>query len=216
MAYVSLADMLGYLNVQTTPSPAQQALLQSDLAAAQTEIERYCHRRFEAPADQTRSYDATDLQEERRRYGHQFSWDTVPFHVNQQVLVVHDDLLSITTLTNGDGTVIPSGGYVLLPRNAPAQGEPYAKLALTSAYAWQLGQDQVLQITGRFAWSLTAPDAIVVATKMLAAYYWHQRDAQTSDVIQLPDGSIQVPKGFPANVKLLLDKGAWKRAPIIA
>ena len=53
---------------------------------------------------------------------------------SQTVLNLGDDLLTVTTLTNGDGTVITSSYYKLYPLNAGRYRE--LKLKPSSGYIW--------------------------------------------------------------------------------
>jgi hypothetical protein len=89
--YTTWAAVKTYLDITGTGDDALGALLVNRVTDA---IDRYCRRRFRA-VTATRSFDVPE-------------GDT---------LFLDDDLLSITTLTNGDGNVITSASYVLLPKN---------------------------------------------------------------------------------------------------
>ena len=77
-----------------------------------------------------------------------------------------------------------------------------------SAKYWRYTTDPEggITVTGKWAYSLTPPEAIKQATIRLAAYLYKQRDAQVFDITAQPEiGVITVPKGLPADVKQILD-----------
>ncbi|MBU1750991.1 MAG: hypothetical protein KKA73_25180, partial [Chloroflexi bacterium] len=120
-------------------------------------------------------------------------------------LWVDEDLLTVTTLTNGDSdeTTIPDTEYWLLPRNTTPK---YAiRLKIDSNYAWEWDPDGWVAVAGTWGYSTTAPDDVVQACIEWAAYAYQLKDSQVFDVTAYPDsGVIMVPKGIPAHVKLAL------------
>ena len=62
-------------------------------------------------------------------------FDTPSFYGVEQ-LWLDDDLLSLTTLMNGDGIEIPAAAYVLRPRNESPKHS--IELLMSSAYRWQI------------------------------------------------------------------------------
>ncbi len=196
MAYATLDDVKRYIGTGQT---LDDTLLQSDLERAQSTIEKETHRWFEARAA-TRYYRREDLQ-----FGQESAFRQDLYHEvlnpRGKVLDLDADLLGVTTLTNGDGTVIPSDGYWLEPRNDP----PYRAIRLKTAYAWVFSTDGEIAVAGTWGYSEEPPDFIVQATVRLAAYYYRQRDVPTFDVVVDPTmGTLTIPKGLPADVKDLL------------
>lgn len=182
MAYATLVQLKGYLGISGT---GDDTLLGDLLDRATAAIDAYCRRAFAAST-------------ETRYYG----LDAV----NGQTLLLDGDLLTITTLTNGDsdGTVLASDAYWLLPRNA---GPPYHAIRLKSDYDWEQDTDCEISVAGTWGYSETPPDDIVHACIRLAAYYYRQKDAQIFDVTAVPEaGVITVPQGIPADVKIILDR----------
>ena len=85
------------LGVTPPINPGDDAVIQRLIGAATDFMTQECARSF-IPVRETRAVDARGL------------------HVDGACLNVGADLLEIVTLTNGDGTVITSGQYALLPR----------------------------------------------------------------------------------------------------
>jgi len=128
--------------------------------------------------------------------------------VDYLTLYLDEDLLTVTTLTEGDedGTEIPSTDYWLLPRN---DGPPYRRIELRadSDYSWDWATDGEISVAGTWGFSTSAPADIVRGVVILAAYLYRQKDSQVWDVVAVPDaGIIQVPQGIPATVRRIIGK----------
>lgn len=117
---------------------------------------------------------------------------------------VKDQLLSVTSVTNGDGTSISTGNLILLPRN----GERYHTVRLTSAsgVSWSTGTDEYIEIAGKWGYSLTIPEAIREAAIEGVIHIFNQakslggdRDVQISS-----DGMVIRPSAMPANVQRIM------------
>lgn len=128
--------------------------------------------------------------------------------VDGTILYLDEDLLTITTLTEGDesGTEIPSTEYWLLPRN---EGPPYRRIELkaNSDYSWDWTTDGEISVEGTWGFSTTAPHDIRRATIILAAYLYRQKDSEVWDVVAVPEaGVVTIPQGIPATVKRIISK----------
>lgn len=182
MAYCSVTELKQYLGID---SATDDALLQALIARAQAAIDTHCGRRFEA--------------ETKTRY---YEMDAV----DGNYLHLDDDLLSITTLTNGDSsaTTIASSEYWLWPRN---EGPPYwaIRLEANSDDSWECDTDYMISVAGEWGWSETAPEDIKQACIRYSAYLYHQKDAAVYDVSIPEAGVMVVPQGIPRDVKLLID-----------
>lgn len=183
MAYITLAGFKSYVDeltggVQSSFTVAEDAVLQSFIDQAQAEIERVTERRFEA-ATATRYYreDAVD-------------GDTL--HLDA-------DLLSVTTLTNGDGTTITGTDFWLLPDNAT----PKTAIRLKSAASWAFGTDGRIAVAGSWGFSATAPEDVKRCAYRLAWFYWSKRSA-AGETSVLGDSVVQVAAEYPADVKAVL------------
>ena len=184
MAYVTAADLRAYLGMTSSGDDALLTLL---CARAQVAIDRYCNRTFEASTNTTRYYDA------------------VGRHIDGPELYLDRDLCAINTVTNGDGDALESTEYVTLPRNdAPYYG---LRLKTSSGKAWTYSDDWegAIAISGKWAYSATAPGDIVQAATRLAAFYYRQKDAALQDVTAIEAGVVIRPTAFPADVAALLN-----------
>ena len=188
MAYTTLARVKDYLDIT---SDTDDVLLAYLITQAQTAVNTYTGRVFEA-ATQTRYFESWALDDDGR------------------VLWVDRDLLSITTLTNGDssGTAIPNTEYWLCDsRKGRNLGPPYhgIRMKAESDYYWQWDTDYWVTVVGTWGYSTTAPNDVVHATNRMVAYYYAQKDDHNFDVTAVPEaGVITVPQGMPKDVKVLL------------
>lgn len=97
----------------TSTDATDDTVIEGIIEDASRLIDRTCGRTFYARTE-TRLYDKPE----------------------DKVLWLDDDLLTVTTLTNGDGTVIASTAYVLLPYNAP--GKYAIELRPGQGAVWQM------------------------------------------------------------------------------
>ena len=183
MAYASLSDLKAYLGIATATT-TDDALLTSLIGRAQKVIESYTGRSFEATT--ATKYFFTDSIEGRWLY----LWGY--------------DLLTVTTLTNGDGVVITSDQYRLEPRNE----SPKYAIRLNEDYTWEFDDsDDEISIAGTWGYAATAPEQIAHACVRLAAFMYRQKD--TSADIDRPlvtgDGVTIMPSAIPQDVKSILD-----------
>jgi hypothetical protein len=186
MAYATTSDLKSYLGIT---SSGDDGLLGDCLERAQALIEAATNRMFEADEDSTRSFDAVA-------------------DVVGAVLYLDEDLAAITSITNGDtaATVVTGAEYVPEPRN---QTPYYAVRLLNSAgLSWDYVDDpeNAITISGKWAYSLSAPADIVQATIRLAAFLYRQKEsnADVDRALQLPDGSLVLPSGLPRDVMAII------------
>lgn len=188
MAYTTVADLKAYLGISVS---SDDILLTSLIARAQAAIDAYCSRTFEASTDTTRYY-------------------TVGVDTDGDMLHLDRDCAAITTVkTNADATspttLTAATDYITHPRS----DTPYYAIQLlgSSNYSWTYtnNPENGITVTGKFAYSTSAPASIVHACIRLAAYFYRQKDAGVYDTTAIPDaGIIQVPQGIPRDVQLLL------------
>jgi hypothetical protein len=189
MAYTTATLLKTYLGIT---GASDDTLLTNLISRAQAAIDRYTGRTFEASANTTRKF-------------------TVGIDTDGRVLYLDEDLASINAIvTNADGganaDTLTTGEYVTKPRNRT----PYFAIEiLASADAtWDYTTDPEngITVSGKWAWSASAPDDIVQACIRLAGYFYRQKDAGVFDVTAMPDaGVIQIPQGIPKDVKMILD-----------
>jgi hypothetical protein len=189
MVYCTVADVKEYLDVE---GAGDDALIGDLIDRAQKAIDSHTRRTFEDPgADDTREFTVGEDTEGRE-------------------LLFDEDIYSITTVVtdadNASPTTVPLTAYVTMPRNTT----PYygIKLLTSQSYIWEYTDDAEMgiEITGRWAYSESAPDDITQACARWAAYLYRQRDAQVFDTTAIPSaGVIQIPQGMPKDVRILLD-----------
>jgi len=184
MAYTDTTTLKRYLGISSTND---DTLLGECIARAQALIDDYTNRTFEAAADTTRTFDAVE-------------------DVVSMTLYFDDDLCQITSVTNGDGVVVAASEYTTQPRNETPW---YAlRLLASSGKSWTYEDDHedAIAVVGRWAWSVTAPAAIVQATIRLAAYLYHQKDnAQELDRTVVTGGTVLLPGDLPRDLAQMLD-----------
>lgn len=191
MAYCSLSDVKILELGIATGITGDDAIIALKILAAQAFIDAYTRRTFEAATATIRYYSIDDT--------------------DGRDLLLDTELAEAPTLvrTNLDGAAIvtvPSTDYVTLPRNKT----PYYGLRLIgiSPYYWRYSRDgnKAAEITGKFAYSTTAPDDIKQACIRLAGFFYRAKDASVYDVTaSLETGQMVIPKGTPQDVVNILN-----------
>jgi len=186
MTYLVLEDLRGYLDIDLT---SDNPLLQEAIEDAQSYIDSQTNRHFEAETD-TRYYDKSARDP----------------HDSHLLNLYGDDLLTVTTLTNGDSsaTAISSSSYWLVPRN---EGPPYHGILLKTDGSdyWTWDTDYWVSVAGTWGYSTTPPDDIRRAACILAAFFYRQKDAQMFDTTAIVEsGAMVIPQGIPATVDRIL------------
>lgn len=190
MAYTTAALLKTYMGISGS---GDDTLLTACITRAQAAIDRYCDRRFEASADTTRKF-------------------TVGKDTDSRTLTLDDDLAQITSIiTNADGgaeaVTLQATEYITLPRNET----PFYAIRLlgSSDNAWDYTDDPEngITVTGRWAWSVSAPDDIVQACIRLAAWFYRQKDnnADADRPLMTGDGVTILPSNIPQDIRAYLD-----------
>lgn len=179
MAYAELSELRAYLGVESNDD---DALLQGFLAAAQALIDKHTGRTFEAAADEARTFG---------------EWDTAG-----DMLLFGADLCSVTAVVEDGVTLSRNDDFVTRPRiDADA---PFYGLRKFDNDTWT--EDGDIVITGRWAYSVTAPDDIRHATVRLAAYLYRQKDNAAGDLDRtvVVGGTTILPAVFPGDIERML------------
>jgi uncharacterized phiE125 gp8 family phage protein len=182
VAYAEIHEVKHYLGIGDEDS--DDALLGDIITRAQKIIERYTGRVFEAVT--ATKYFSTDSIEGRYLY----LWGY--------------DLLTVTTLTNGDGTTIAAANYRLEPRNEI----PKWQIRLDEDTDWEMDDsDSEVSIAGTWGYTTTVPHDIKHACIRLVAFLYRQKDtnADIDRPLVTGDGVTIMPGNLPADVKSLLD-----------
>lgn len=183
--YTTVTDLKTYLHISGS---ADDALLADLITRASRIVDRHCHRHF-AAVQETRCYDA------------------VGSHITGKLLLLDADLLSLTTLTNGDGAVIDADDTILRPVNWP----PYFGISLkaSSGLGWTYTDDPegAISVEGVWGYSAEPPPEIVQAVTRLAAWLYRQRDTgvDTTEVEVTERGTAAAPSRLPRDVRQMID-----------
>lgn len=189
MAYLNLSQFKGTRDIEGSGDDATIALF---IDAASKAIDNYCNRTFEGEVEE-RTFDTP----------------------HDRTLWLDDDLCSITSITNGDGSSIDSSQYVTTPRNAFARGKPiYAiRLKSQSPVYWQSDNgeyEDAITVEGVWAYSESPPHDIVQAALMLTAHYYDSKESVGGEAVIIPGVSVRIPQGMPTAVRNILDNGYVK------
>lgn len=184
MAYTDTTTLKRYLGIPSATT-TDDTLLAELIARSQAVIDSYTLRTFEASADTERTFDAVR-------------------DVAGATLYLDHDLCAVTSVTNGDGTIVT--GYTTEPRN----GTPYFALRLlaSSGVAWTYTTDpeDAITIDGKWAYSTTAPADIAGACVRLAAYLYRQKDnAGDLDRAVIAGNATILPAEIPSDIRLMLN-----------
>ena len=179
MAYATITDLTVYLGIDE--STADDGLLSQLLTRAQAAIDGMCNRTFEVSTATVRYYDYRA--------------------VDGYMLHLDADLCAITSVVNGDGVTIAGAHYTTEPRNVT----PWHALRLrsTSNYAWD-GITGDIAITGKWAYSTTAPEDVRHAMVRLAAWMYRQKDNTGNDAPMIAGDVTILPARIPSDVETLL------------
>lgn len=195
--YCTAADVRQIPDIRSA-NPVDDAFIDSLIEGVSRAIDLYCGGRSFFKYTQTRYF---DLPADR-----QLDFEGV------------DYLLAITSLTNGDGTVIDSSDYILLPRDGP----PYYGLRLkqSSTVIWQPDSDsnteRVLALAGD--WGIVDRDLTdaysmryIIGTREACRLSVHslytKRFGQGAEGVAAVTaaGIVIMPKDLPPEAKRILD-----------
>lgn len=179
MAYTTLADVKAYLKM--TDINVDDSLLSMFIPMAEDIINEETERVFECPTDTTRKFDVYNY----RDYTSVYPYKTQMYfnYYDSRVLWFNSyDICQITTVTNGDGVVIPSNQYVTLPINATPYFAIRLKLDANQVFTWDNAPDAAIHITGRWAYSITPPPGIRYATLRLVQSMYRQKDTNVDSM----------------------------------
>jgi hypothetical protein len=191
MAYTTTALVKAYLGISGN---GDDTLIGNLIARAQAVIDASTNRTFEADTNTTRYF-------------------AVGVDTDGRYLYLDEDLCSINTVTtNADNaspdTLTQNTDYIVIPRNET----PYHTLKIlgSSVYTWTYSDDPEMgvEISGKWAYSTTAPDDIVHACTRLTAFLYRQKEsnADIDRAITTADGGMILPTRLPADIKQILSR----------
>ena len=181
-AYCTPNDIATALNIAGTQDDGWLTTL-ADSASAW--VDAHCAvpaGGFAVAADSTRHYDACALED--------------------GALQLDAPLVSLTSLTNGDGSAIGTTLVRLYPLNS---GHYWSIHMLSSGPGWQWVQDGLFAVTGKWGWSTTPPTPVKEATVMLAAWMYKRYQAGLQDAANNVEiGKMMYSERMPKQVVALL------------
>lgn len=183
MSYATAVQVKEYLGISGTV--VDDNLLDDLIERAEGLIDAYTGRSFESTTA-TKYFGEDDTD-------------------GQDLILYGDDLLTVTTLTNGDGDEIASGYYRLFPRN----DSPKWIIRLDESQSWSFSDgDSEISVAGTWGYSATAPADIQHACVRLTAFLYRQKDnsADLDRPLITGDGVTIMPTNLPADVTRLLDR----------
>lgn len=182
MSYASNSDVKTLLGISGS---GDDTLITTLVTAAQAAIDLYFLRTFEANANTTRYFDALRDVSGRR-------------------LMLDRDLCSINSVTNGDGTTVTSSQYTTLPRN----DTPYYALEIKGSsginWRWESDPEGAIAVSGKWAFSTTAPSSVAYLCTWLAAEMYKMKDN-----IPVAGAGVAAAQGIlagdlPADIRILM------------
>jgi len=185
--YATLAEYKAYAIPDNTADATDDAVIEDFIEAASRDIDTATGRTFYARTE-TRKYDVP--------VGRELKFD--------------DDLLTVTTLTNGDDNTIASTEYNLLPANVSPKYALKLKEGSTTVWANDSSSntEQVIDVAGTWGWSATRPDDINVACMEIAKALYGRRTGKnmTSIAKVTSAGIVLLPQGTPDWVYQILSR----------
>lgn len=181
-ALCSVSDVKLYLSIPSDDT-TDDTLLGQMVDSVNEFIEAETDRTFADPgSDATKYFDKNNIDQSG------FLW-------------LGDDLLSLVSVTNGNGDSIATNKVQLWPLNST----PTAAIRLldSSDLYWQFDyNDSLIEITGRWAYSSTVPKQVKQAAIRLVAWVYRQKDnfQETDRPIMTADGMIIMPNKFPKDI----------------
>lgn len=189
MAYPSVNDLLRHLGLT---DQNDSVLIAEYRAAAIAYIEGPdgAQRKYQVDADTTRVFDAIR-------------------DIEGLVLELDHDLVSITTLTNGDGVAISASAYVLEGPGGERNSAPYRRVRLkaSSGVQWRYLTDPegAISIVGRWGYSVSAPDRAAQWVRELTGWLYRrraaQRDGSDDRAMLTGDGVTLLPSSVPQHIR---------------
>jgi hypothetical protein len=198
MAYTTVEECKLELGIPTLTT-TDDALLAGYIATAQRTLEAPppigTGRVFEASADTTRYADAPlDLNV--------YDYDGPSYNL---LLADVGDLCAITSILNGDGTTVSASSYTTDPRYKT----PYHAIRLKrySGVVWTYSStaEASIAITGKWAYSISAPADISRAALRLVVWMYRSKDNANADQAVQTDQGIILPSKMPADVRTILE-----------
>ena len=192
--YVTLAQMKAYGLSKALNDIADDSVICQLIESACREAEHIMQRTYYAAAGV--HYFDTPLNNQTPPIGNYLTSPTNP----ADTILFDDDLQSLTSIINGDGTVLDPSTFILMPYS----GAPYNSVRLrpTSGIAWNTNLGDPLgaiQVSGEWGADTVAPTDVVEAIEMTVKNAYNRRhgDNTTGKSIVTSGGVIVTPEDMP-------------------
>lgn len=191
--YCTLNDVKTRLNITSAKYDDQ---IRQHIETASDWINQYCHygnvpAPFRIQSDTTRYYGYADIDGK-------YLYTDVPF-------------ISITSVTNGDGSSLASSKYRLEPRN----NSPYHCIRLNTDTYWLFDDsDSEITLVGKFGYSAETPPPVVEACTHMTVWLQQRYQAGLNTSSATSDfGEVKQVMTVPSHVKsqLSLYSNRWVR-----
>ena len=207
MAYATVQDVKDHLRItepgagqpdQTTDDDVINALLNGVSDA----IDRVTGRTFTLGAAASHSFEVPGAPSIRSvDYAYAASFYAPTFDRNRGELLFDDDLVSVNSVTNADGTTIDPDNVRLMPLNH----YPKYGLKLINGQEWQPNEDGLVVVNGVWAYAPTVPSAISEACIIWSASEYRKRTGEGESAgFVTPSGIRILPSGMPKTVAVIL------------
>jgi hypothetical protein len=177
--YATLAEVKAYINTSST-NAGDDAVIEDMVEMASRLIDKETGRTFYARTE-THYFDYT----------------------SSRSLYMDDDLLTVTTLTNGNGAEIPDTEYNIFPLNKSPKSE--IRIKQSSTYYWDTdgysNTEGVISVAGTWGYSATAPDNIKHACISIVISAYHRRYGEGVEGVATitAAGVVITPRDIPAD-----------------
>lgn len=183
--YSILADAKNLLRIET-PHSVDDGVIEQMVEHASRVIDRLSGRTFYSRTE-THYYD-------------------VPH--GRSLFIDDDDLLTISTLTNGDGTIITSADYKIYPRNTTPKWE--IRLNESSSIVWSPdangNTEGVITVAGGWGFASVAPGDIVDACLDIVVSAYHRRAGEniSGQATITAAGVVITPQDIPSKAAAII------------
>ena len=182
MSWVTLLEARTYIGLEDGDSTKDDVLINDAILDGQKFLEEEIGFLFEA-STQTRYYHAIDDLEEAA-YGRKLRLDY--------------PLLTVTTLTNGDGNEIPSSEYILRPVNDSPKYMIEIKRGSAYRFQYSTSPESAISVEGTWGYSATCPyDVRHGLLEMIRLMYIHKDSGVLGTVSYVSGGKLVFREGLP-------------------
>jgi hypothetical protein len=211
-AFIAASEVRDYLDISSTSGQYSDAVINSNIRAASGFLERQTGRQFDLQAATAKTFTTRNM-----------AAVTIP------------DLQSVTSVVKADATLTANATYWLIP-DRKSSGI-YTSIAFRVPYrnaegAWYLGNSEWwdrgydmrspyhygsewndLVVTGTWGYNTDStapalPDELLMATKVLAAFYTKRPDSVLAGAQVTPAGALLVYREMPMEVRDFVD--TWR------